>query len=394
MLSTTTIRTPPWRFWRWLHHNLFSSRANALLTILTCVAGGVGLFVVIRFVFFDADWTVVEVNRRLFFLGRYPAGEEWRIWPPLWAAFGLAGFSFGAWSRLSIRDAIWQSAAVIFILTLLAHGSNGALFAGAVALAAVSYAAGRWSGRSPRGRAYARSAAVLGWLMLMPFTLLMIAAFGGVQPSLWGGLMLNVLLAAVGLGFGLPIGIGLALARASSLRAVKVVATAIIEVTRGGPLLAWLFIARFVLPEFVPSALNTDPIVNAMIIICLFTGAYIAEIVRGGLQSVPHHQVEAAQALGMGGVSVTLFIVLPQALRAVIPALVSQMISLWKDTTLFSILSFTDALGGAQAAVAQAEFIGRQKEVLLFTALAFWSIAFGMSRLAARLEGTLGVGVR
>ncbi|PZC50388.1 MAG: general L-amino acid transport system permease protein [Chloroflexi bacterium] len=148
------------------------------------------------------------------------------------------------------------------------------------------------------------------------------------------------------------------------------------------------------LPEFLPDALNTDVIVNALIVVCLFTGAYVAEIVRGGLQSVPPGQVEAARALGLGNVHTTVLIVLPQALRAVIPALVSQLISLWKDTTLFSILSFTDALGAAQASISQADFIGRQKEVLLFIGLAFWSVAFGMSRLSQRIERALGVGVR
>ncbi|MCH8222843.1 MAG: ABC transporter permease subunit [Chloroflexi bacterium] len=135
-------------------------------------------------------------------------------------------------------------------------------------------------------------------------------------------------------------------------------------------------------------------IVNAMIIISLFTGAYVAEIVRGGLQSVDRGQVEAAHALGLSTFNVTVFIVLPQAIRAVIPALVSQMIALWKDTTLFSVLSFTDALGGAQAAIAQPDFIGRQKEVLLFIALLFWSVSFGMSRLSQRFERTLGIGER
>ncbi|MBT4074364.1 MAG: ABC transporter permease subunit, partial [Chloroflexi bacterium] len=160
------------------------------------------------------------------------------------------------------------------------------------------------------------------------------------------------------------------------------------------PLIAWLFIARFVLPVFIPGFLETDPIVNSMIVVSLFTGAYVAEIVRGGLQAVDRGQVEAANALGLGGFNVTVFIVLPQAIRAVTPALVSQLISLWKDTTLFAFLGFTDALSGGQAAYNQTAFKGDQIEVLLFIALMFWAVAFGMSRLSQRIERVLGIGAR
>ena len=378
----------------WAHDNLFATRANTSLTAATVVTLGLVAFFLIQANFFDLDFSVVEVNRRLLFVGRYPQSEEWRLWPPLWFAFTLGGFSFGLWARLSRRDLIWLGAAVIFILAFLAHGENGVLFGGAVAAAALAYGIGRRIRRAPGSRSRGTRLAAVGWATLIPFTVFIIVAFGGVKPSLWGGLMLNVLLATIGITVGVPIGILLALARASSLPALKGVATAVIEITRGGPLLAWLFIARFVLPEFLPEALNTDVIVNAIFILCLFTGAYVAEIVRGGLQSIPPGQIEAAHAIGLGTFNTTVFIVLPQALRAVIPALVSQLISLWKDTTLFSILSFTDVFGAAQAAISQADFIGRQKEVLLFIALAFWSVAFGMSRLSHRLERAMGVGVR
>ncbi len=378
----------------WVRANLFASRTSSALTIGTVAMLGLVAFFLISIEFFDLDFSVVRVNRRLLFIGRYPQGEEWRLWPPLWSAFVLGGLSLGLWTRLGRRDVVWLGAAVAFILVFLAHGGNGILFAGAVAAAVLAYGIGRRVPRGSSSRGSVSRFVVVGWALLIPFTVLIIVGFGGVRPALWGGLMLNVMLATIGISVGVPLGILLALARASSLPAVKGVATAVIEITRGGPLLAWLFIARFVLPEFLPDALNTDVIVNALIILCLFTGAYIAEIVRGGLQSVAPGQIEAAQAIGLGTVNTTIFIVLPQAIRAVIPALVSQLISLWKDTTLFSILSFTDAFGGAQAAISQADFIGRQKEVLLFVALAFWSVSFGMSRLSHRLERALGVGVR
>ena len=378
----------------WASANLFSSPSNIALTVVAGAVLTLVLYWLVNFIFFDADWAVVNVNRRLIFLGRYPQGEEWRIWPPLWIAFGLGGLSYGLLSRASRRDIVSLAAAVVFILGFLAHGTTGLLVGGAILLAVAAYGAGRLAQVRPKLRAWLRTVAIVGWLLIVPFTVILIAMFGGVKPALWGGMLLNVLLAIIGIGVGLPLGILLALARASSLPVLKAVATAIIEITRGGPLIAWLFIARFVLPEFIPDALQTDVIINAMIIISLFTGAYVAEIVRGGLQSVDRGQVEAAHALGLGTFNVTVFIVLPQAIRAVIPSLVSQMISLWKDTTLFSVLGFIDALGGAQAAIAQPDFIGRQKEALLFIALLFWSVAFAMSRLSQRFEKALGIGVR
>ena len=389
--------------------NLFRSRANIALTVLTSTLLILGLFELVEFLFWvpsEADptknvfdpgerWRVIGVNRRILFVGRFPQGEEWRLWPPLFLGLGLLGLSFGLWARLGLREAVAVALAVAFVLGFLAHGENGALFAAAAATAVAAHAIGRRAGRSARSRDRARNLAAVGWALAMPFTVIIIVAFGGVKPALWGGLTLNVLLAVIGIGVGLPLGILLALLRASSLPVVKGVATAIIEITRGGPLIAWLFIARFVLPDFLPDALNTDVIVNATIIVCLFTAAYVAEIVRGGLQSVPHGQVEAAQSVGLSNFNITLFIVLPQALRAVIPALVSQLISLWKDTTLFSILGFIDALGAGQSAFGgQAEFIGKQKEVLLFIALLFWSVSFTMSRLSHRFERALGLGLR
>ena len=380
---------------RWARENLFSSRANTLLTLLTLALVLAGGYVLFGFLFLDVDrWDVIGGNRRSIFLGRYPSGEEWRLWPPLWAAFALAGYSFGLWSRLSRRDLVWLGGAVAFLLAFIAQGQDGVLFGGAVALAALLYMAGRASRAAPAWESRGRRLTLAGWLVLVPFTLLLIVAFDGVKPSLWGGFLLNILLAVVGIGFGLPLGILFALGRASSLPALRLVSTAVIELTRGGPLLAWLFISRFVLPDFLPDALNTDPIVNAMIVVCLFEAAYVAEIVRGGLQALPRGQIEAAQAVGLGSVSITLFIVLPQALRAVLPALVSQLIALWKDTTLFTILGFVDALKASQNAANQPAFKGTIKETLAFIGLGFWTIAFAMSRLTARLERTLGVGVR
>ncbi|MBN4064753.1 amino acid ABC transporter permease [Dehalococcoides mccartyi] len=379
---------------RWLKSNLFANMTSSALTVITSVVLGFIVYGLIKFIFVDAQWEVIDVNRRLIFLGRYPSEAVWRVWPPMMLLFALGGASYGLLAAASRRDLVWLSVIVIFILGFLAKGQTGVLFAITVLIAVALYTLARWSQDRPQLKSMIRRVVITGWFLLIPFTVLLIASFGGVKPALWGGFMLNVLLAIIGIGVGLPLGIALALGRASSLPLLKTVSTALIEITRGGPLVTWLFISRFVFPEFLPDALVPDPIISAMVIVSLFTGAYIAEIVRGGLQAVDPGQAEAAHALGLSTFNITTFIVLPQAIKAVIPALISQMISLWKDTTLFSVLSFTDALGGAQAAIAQPAFIGRQQEVLLFIALLFWSGSFGMSRLSQRFERVLGIGVR
>ncbi|MEX2229496.1 MAG: amino acid ABC transporter permease [Dehalococcoidia bacterium] len=389
----------PWgtRARRWALANLFSNRWNTVLTIVTVAVAGFVVFAVARFVFIDAQWEVVLANRRLIFLGRFPAGEEWRVWPPVWLFLALAGYSVGSWGRVNVRGAVAAALAFALLFLLLVQGENAVRLGIGVVLAVVAYALARRALDGTALAATGRRVAIAGWVLLLPFTLAILVGFGGVPTSRMGGFLLNVLLAAVALEAALPIGILLALGRASSLPAIRTVTTAYIEVVRGAPLIAWLFMAWFVLPDFLPPVFNVnrmDLVLRAMFILSVFTGAYIAEIVRGGLQSLPRGQVEAAQALGMSTFSTTMLIVLPQALRAVIPALVSQMISLWKDTSLVSILGLTDGLGGAEAAVAQREFFGRHSEVLLFAAAVFWVVAITMSRLSARLERRLGIGER
>jgi general L-amino acid transport system permease protein len=382
---------------RWAHQNLFSTPANGVLTV---VVGTLILFVayqLLRFVLTEADWTVIQTNRRLLAVGRFPRDDEWRLWPPIWTLAALIGLSYGHWSRLDRVAYAVLAAVLVFAFTVLFEGRNALLMAVALALGAAGYLAVR---RIPEGSALAGRAGraiVFGWLILLPFTVALLLAAGGVRTTLWGGILLNVMLATVGIAAGFPIGVLMALGRTSSLPVVRIPATLYIELVRAGPLIAWLFLARFVLLDFMPPILTLDQldiVVRAMIVLAAFTGAYVAEIVRGGLQGLGRGQSEAAQALGLNAYQTTTQIVLPQALRNVIPALVSQFISLWKDTTLVFALGLTDLLGAGEAAYAQLAFIGTQAEVLAFVALLFWAIAFAMSRLSRRLETRLGVGER
>ena len=399
MQATATLQRRSFlgRARRWAHDHLFSNAWNTALTIVTVSVLGFVLFSVLRFVLVAAEWGVVEENRRLLFVGRYPRAEDWRLWPPLWSVAALGGLTFGLWGEIGRRAAATGAGVLALVLIFLAHGVPALLVLAAAALATGGYAVARGPLRRASFAVEARRSVIAGWVVVLPLTLLLLSVGGGARTTLWGGLMLNLVLASVGLAGGFPLGVLLALGRTSSYPVVRLASIAYIELVRGAPLIAWLLMARFVLPDFLPSAFGLnemDIVVRAMLVLAVFTSAYIAEIVRGGLQSLPRGQAEAAQAIGLNSAQTMALIVLPQALRAVIPALVSQFVSLWKDTSLVFVLSVTDLLGGAEAALAQREFFGRQKEVLLFAALLFWAVAFSMSRLSARLERTLGVGER
>ena len=214
----------------------------------------------------------------------------------------------------------------------------------------------------------------------------------------WGGVMLNLFLAVAGITLCFPLGVLLALGRRSKLPLIRTLCVGYIELFRGVPLYVLLLLAFFVVPLFLPSdTANPSLVVRAIVAMTMFTAAYVAEIVRGGLQSLPKGQTEAAQALGLSPIKTTLLIVLPQALRNVIPALVGQFISLFKDTTLAAAaMGLLDLLNVSEAVTAQTAFQGQglTGEVLAFAMLLFWVGCITMSRESQRLERKLGVGLR
>jgi general L-amino acid transport system permease protein len=218
-----------------------------------------------------------------------------------------------------------------------------------------------------------------GWLPVVP-------------SSLWGGLLLTFLLTVVGILVSFPLGVLLALGRRSTLPAVRWVCVAYIEVIRGVPLVTILFMAQTMVPLFLPGGVTIDRVVRAMVGITLFSAAYLAENVRGGLQAIPSGQYEAAYALGLGGFQTTALIILPQALRTVIPVLVGQFISLFKDTSLVATVGLLDLLGISRSILAQPAYIGFQREVLVFITLIYWVFSYLMSYVSQRLEAALAVG--
>lgn len=245
---------------------------------------------------------------------------------------------------------------------------------------------------------------ITGWLIvasLLTFFTFTISTVSGIDVPVaffFGGLGLTIIIAFGAVVLSLPLGLILALGRTSTMPIFRLLSTAYIEVIRGVPLITWLLIAILMLPVALPAGIHIGGVVRAIAAMALFNAAYLAENVRGGLQSVPVGQKEAAKALSLSKLQETVFITLPQALRAVLPALVGQVIATFKDTSLVTIIGLFDFLHIARAVIpAQSQpfnFIGSVKETLLFAALVYWMFTFVFSRVSLRIEKKLGVGER
>ena len=210
-----------------------------------------------------------------------------------------------------------------------------------------------------------------------------------VKTSNWGGLLLTVVVALVGIVGSLPLGILLALGRRSTLPLLRWLAIGFIELVRAVPLITVLFMASVMLPLFLPPGVNFDKLLRALIGMALFSAAYMAEVVRGGLQAIPKGQYEAASSLGLGYWRTMRLVVLPQALRIAIPGIVNTFIGLAKDTTLVAAIGLFDLIGIVSAASADSHWLGFTTEGYVFIALIFWILCFGMSRYSAHLERRL-----
>jgi len=236
------------------------------------------------------------------------------------------------------------------------------------------------------GLAFAAAGVVFGIYTLIPLP--------GIGWDRWSGLMLTLWVSALAIILSFPLGLLLALARRSTLPALRTLATGYIELIRGVPLITLLFMGQYILPFALPPGSNLSSISRAIAAMTLFTAAYVAEIVRGGLQSLPRGQTEAAQALGLSPSKAMRLIVLPQALRAVIPAMVGQFISIFKDSSLLYILAINEFLGVRSLVHAQADFRSiAHAETLVFVAFGYWAFAYSMSRESQRLERRLRVGL-
>ena len=375
----------------WLKENLFNTWYNTLLTFL---AAGF-LYVVFKgmltWIFTEANWSVIPANLQIFLVGAYPRGEIWRIWLVIYTLSVLAGLSAGIWGGLALRFAlviggIGGGIGIILAFFPIALWNRLGLLGGVVLLVGSLFLG--------RGRKGLRPWILGGWLLSFPWTMIWLHGFGGLPTiftSNWGGLLLTLILAAVGIVVSFPLGVLLALGRRSNLPTIKWMSTAYIEVVRGVPLVTILFMAQIMVPIFLPD-FRIDKILRAMLGITLFSAAYMAENVRGGLQAIPRGQYEAADALGLNYPLMMLLIILPQALRSVIPAIVGQFISLFKDTSLVAVIGLLDLLGIAKTVIANPDWLGLQAEVYLFAAVVYFLFSYSMSYISQKIEETLGVG--
>jgi len=396
----------------WLRRNLFRSVGDGIVTVVAGLIVAYLLYRGIRYLFVTGRWEIIRVNLRLFMVGRYPADELWRISVALAAIAGYIGVVAGfavkrrrvtgrqlpeevdqprARALLATAGRLWPLVVgIALIMSMVTTAGPWLTVAGIVAAGIV--------GRLIGPRLPARSTLALLLVALVGFGALLLFLSAPAEISTWSGIMLNVFLAIAGITLCFPLGLLLALGRRSRLPVVRWLSILYIEIFRGVPLYVLLLLAYVVLPLFLPSSdANPSSVTRAIVAMTLFTAAYIAEIVRGGLQSLPRGQTEAAYALGLSPVRTTFWIVLPQALRNVIPAIVGQFISLFKDTTLAaSAMSLIDALGVAEAATSQSRFQGQglTAETYAFVMLLFWIGCVTMSRESQRLERRLGVGTR
>ena len=401
-------RAPAAGWSRWAREHLFNTWYNLVLTL---VFGGAALAALVGLARMVAgfDLTIVQRNLTLFMVGRFPRDQLWRPWLAgllLAVAVGLvagalksaareraahAGLPFKSSSWRGLLRRFWPVIVLVVMILALTQTVTPSLLMLAVALGGVAVYGG--------GRRLPTAARRWSWMavaLLFIGSYLALAAFGGEAWEGWGGLHLNVFLTLAGILFAFPIGLLLALGRRSSLPALRMISVTYIELVRGVPLISLLLFGAFAIGFLLPETLRPSLVTRMLIAITAFEAAYVAEVVRGGLQAVPRGQTEASQALGMSPAKTMRLIVLPQALRATIPSMVGQFISLYKDTTLVAILGLTELLEASFIVNSQPAFLGKGLFLvtLAFAGLVFWVGSYTMSREARRLEKRLGVGER
>ncbi|MGL5873010.1 MAG: amino acid ABC transporter permease [Xenococcaceae cyanobacterium] len=380
----------------WFKKNLFNSWYNTALTFISLLFVYWFLSGLINWLVTQAQWTVINANLRLFFVGRYPAKAIWRPWMSLAIIVSLSGFTWSILARSSRlferkNIVVFSIIAAIFVASIPIISINSSiLLIGMLGLFILVAFFGKQLGKK------------LSWLSILLAPIWLISYFlvywlltGGLflRPTVrldsLSGLILTLLIAITSILLCFPFGVLLALGRQSKLPVISWLSTAYIEILRGLPLIGILFMAQVMLPLILPPNVRPDRVVRAIAGYTLFTAAYVAENVRGGLQSIPRGQTEAAKALGLNTPLTLLLVVLPQAIRAVIPSTVGQFISLFKDTSLLALVGLTDLLGISQSILANPKYLGKYTEVYLFIAVIYWLGCYSMSLASKRLEKQL-----
>jgi general L-amino acid transport system permease protein len=346
----------------WLRANLFNSPFNTILTLLALYLLVVTIPAAVRWAFVEAIWSAPNGQGC-----RGPSGQQEGA---CWAFIGEK-LRFILFGRFPYAEQ-WRPLVVVLVfIAMIVASCDRRMWGRPLALV--------WTG----GLALV---AALMWGGVFGLSY--------VDTTLWSGLPLTLILASVGMAFAFPLGVLLALGRRSRLPAVRAICVGYIELVRGVPLITVMFMASVMLPLFLPTGMTIDKLLRAQVAIILFTAAYLAEVVRGGLQAIPKGQIEAADALGLGYWQRTRLIVLPQALAMVIPPLVNSFISTFKDTSLVIIIGLFDLLGTVNAALADANWQGFSAEAYIFAAAIYFCFCFFMSRYSQMLEREFNRGHR
>jgi len=337
---------------RWIKENLFNGWFNSLLTLITLYLLWVTVPPFIDWALIEANWwtgseackgsegacwSVITRNIRFILFGFYPYEDHWRPLLAMLLLFGLLYIS--------------------------------------------------------QNRAYWKKPLLYAWVIgLILMGILMRGGLFGLQPvetTRWGGLPLTLLLSVFGLTAAYPLGVLLALGRQSDMTGVRTLSVVYIELIRGVPLISLLFMSSIIFPLFLPEGVTINKILRAQAAIILFTAAYIAEVVRGGLQGMSKGQYEAAQSLGLNYVLTMRLVILPQALKMVIPPTVSILISAFKDTSLVVIIALYDVLKTSKTILSDPEWMGFSPEVYIFVALLYFLGCFSMANFSRKLEREL-----
>ena len=392
----------------WLKQNLFRSYWDGLMTVVSAVIAIWLVVQIFTFVFITGRWEIVQVNIKLLLIGRFPEEHIGLLLASVMAISFWIGITGGAFVKpdapkrkvFEIVRELFQRFGLIALLGIAVvylAGTGEAVIAGVQIVVAI--VAGRLlSALRTRVSLLSAIPSVL-WVLfwgLAPTSLIWYTLSVSTLET-WGGFLINFYIAVLSIVLCFPLGVLLALGRRSSLPVIRILATTYIEIVRGAPLFVLLLLAGVALEFFIPPEITPDVIFRSVTVFTLFTAAYLAEIIRGGLQSIPKGQTEAGKAIGLSTVRIIGLITLPQALRNVIPAQIGQFISLFKDTTLAgAALSMFEILSIGKAITKQDDFLGQGLiyESLAFVGLMFWVGSFVMSRESQRLEKKLGVGIR
>ncbi|HEY9771264.1 MAG TPA: amino acid ABC transporter permease [Coleofasciculaceae cyanobacterium] len=375
---------------QWIKQNLLSSWSNYVLTALSLWLVYWAVSNLTIWAFNQAQWQVIEANFRLFFVGRYPVDDLWRAWVTLGVIVGLGGISWGIFAHHAAK---LFNRRILIILSLVAVTcffvaipggiQSSAILIGMLLLLIITALAGKQIGkRFPDISSWLP----LLWLLAFSLNIWLLLNGNNVRLDRVSGLMLTIPVAITSIVLCFPFGVLLALGRQSDLPVIRWLSIAYIELIRGVPLITIIFMAQVMLPLVLPADVRPDRIIRAIAGFIIYSAAYLAENVRGGLQSIPRGQSEAAKALGLNSVYSLWFIILPQALKTVIPSMVGQFIALFKDTSLLAIVGLTDLLGMSQSIIANPKYLGRYGEVYLFVAAIYFICCYAMSLASRRLE--------